>query len=70
MTHLVMQNAGEIMGYSADKLASMFGVSRKDQDAFALRSHTMAKKATEEGLFKVKKRERDKSCMLCSVRML
>jgi hypothetical protein len=46
-------NAGEIMGYSADKLASMFGVSRRDQDAFALRSHTLAKKATDEGLFKV-----------------
>jgi hypothetical protein len=50
-----LYNAGEIMGYSADKLASMFGVSRKDQDAFALRSHTMAKKATDEGLFKVGK---------------
>jgi acetyl-CoA acetyltransferase len=41
------------MGYSADKLANMFGVSRKDQDTFALRSHTLAKKATDEGLFKV-----------------
>jgi len=30
-------STGETMGFSADKLASAFGVSRKDQDAFAWR---------------------------------
>lgn len=45
--------AGEIMGYSADKLAAAFGVSREDQDKFALRSHLNAQDATNKGLFKV-----------------
>lgn len=41
---------GETMGQSADRLAAMFGVSREEQDAYALRSHQLAAKATEEGL--------------------
>jgi acetyl-CoA acetyltransferase family protein len=41
---------GESMGQSADRLAAMFGVSREAQDAYALRSHQLAAKATEEGL--------------------
>eukprot|EP00281_Chroomonas_sp_CCMP1168_P022434 CAMPEP_0206226884 /NCGR_PEP_ID=MMETSP0047_2-20121206/8329_1 /ASSEMBLY_ACC=CAM_ASM_000192 /TAXON_ID=195065 /ORGANISM="Chroomonas mesostigmatica_cf, Strain CCMP1168" /LENGTH=457 /DNA_ID=CAMNT_0053650001 /DNA_START=15 /DNA_END=1388 /DNA_ORIENTATION=+ len=45
-------STGEIMGFSADKLAATFGISRKDQDAFAARSHQCAQKATEMGLFK------------------
>lgn len=38
------------MGHSADRLAAAFGVSRVEQDEFALRSHTLAKKAQDEGL--------------------
>merc|ERR1711990_1131319 len=43
-------STGEIMGHSADRLASAWGVSRLDQDLFAVRSHTNALKAQEEGL--------------------
>jgi acetyl-CoA acyltransferase len=40
---------GEVMGESADKLAASFGISREQQDAYALRSHQLAAKATEQG---------------------
>uniref|UniRef100_H2ZAK1 Trifunctional enzyme subunit beta, mitochondrial n=1 Tax=Ciona savignyi TaxID=51511 RepID=H2ZAK1_CIOSA len=39
----------EVMGHSADRLAAAFGISRLAQDEYATRSHTLAKKATEEG---------------------
>ncbi len=39
------------MGLTAEQVAREFGVSREDQDEFALRSHTLAKKAVEGGLF-------------------
>jgi acetyl-CoA acyltransferase len=42
-------SSGETMGHSADRLSAAFGVSRKDQDAYALRSHTLAKQAQEKG---------------------
>lgn len=42
-------STGETMGESADKLAAAFGVSRKEQDAYALRSHHLAAKATKAG---------------------
>lgn len=38
------------MGHSADRLAAAFGVSRAEQDEFAARSHTLAKKAQDSGL--------------------
>ncbi|MBN3287794.1 ECHB enzyme, partial [Polyodon spathula] len=38
------------MGHSADRLAAAFGVTRVEQDEFALRSHTLAKKAQDAGL--------------------
>ncbi|CAN8025713.1 unnamed protein product [Ixodes persulcatus] len=41
---------GEVMGHSGDRLAAAFGVSRTEQDEFALRSHSLADKATKEGL--------------------
>lgn len=44
-------STGEVMGYSADKLASKFGVTRAEQDEFALRSHQLAARAQEAGLF-------------------
>lgn len=37
--------------YSCDRLASAWGVSRADQDLFAMQSHTKAAKATADGLF-------------------
>ncbi|XP_064624553.1 trifunctional enzyme subunit beta, mitochondrial-like isoform X2 [Lineus longissimus] len=43
-------STNEVMGHSADRLAAAFGVSRKEQDAFAIRSHTLANEATNKGL--------------------
>lgn len=37
------------MGTSADRLCSRFGVTRKEQDDFALRSHTLARDAAAAG---------------------
>ncbi|TCJ20078.1 thiolase family protein [Rubrobacter taiwanensis] len=42
-------STGELMGESADRLAAAFGVSREEQDEYALRTHTLAAKATESG---------------------
>ena len=42
-------STGESMGLSSEKLASRWGVSRADADAFALRSHQLALKAHLEG---------------------
>lgn len=39
------------MGYTAEEVARKYGVSREDQDAFALRSHQRAAKAIAEGKF-------------------
>eukprot|EP01104_Vermistella_antarctica_P000931 TRINITY_DN11011_c0_g1_i1.p1 TRINITY_DN11011_c0_g1~~TRINITY_DN11011_c0_g1_i1.p1 ORF type:complete len:483 (+),score=155.22 TRINITY_DN11011_c0_g1_i1:39-1451(+) len=39
----------ETMGLSGDRLASAWGVSREDQDRFALRSHHLAHAAFENG---------------------
>lgn len=38
-----------LMGEDCDMLAAKFGIKREDQDAFALRSHTLANKAQEDG---------------------
>lgn len=43
-------STSETMGHSADRLAAAFGISRREQDEYALRSHTLAKKAQDEGL--------------------
>ncbi|XP_019393665.1 PREDICTED: trifunctional enzyme subunit beta, mitochondrial [Crocodylus porosus] len=43
-------STSETMGHSADRLAAAFAVSRVEQDEYALRSHTLAKKAQDEGL--------------------
>ncbi|XP_014471573.1 PREDICTED: trifunctional enzyme subunit beta, mitochondrial [Dinoponera quadriceps] len=42
-------STGETMGHSGDRLAAAFGVSRKEQDDYALRSHTLAARAQQEG---------------------
>lgn len=44
-------SSGESMGHSADRLAAAFKVSRKEQDDYALRSHTMAQQASDKGYF-------------------
>jgi acetyl-CoA acyltransferase len=43
-------STNETMGHSADRLCAAFNVSRKEQDEYAFRSHTLAKKATTDGL--------------------
>ncbi|MDX1585738.1 MAG: acetyl-CoA C-acyltransferase, partial [Balneolaceae bacterium] len=43
-------STGETMGESCDRMAAHFGISRKAQDEYALRSHRLAAKATREGL--------------------
>ncbi|WP_341321201.1 acetyl-CoA C-acetyltransferase [Solibacillus sp. FSL H8-0523] len=40
------------MGHTAEEVANRYNVSREDQDAFAVRSHELAEKATKEGKFK------------------
>lgn len=37
------------MGHSADRLAAAFGITRKEQDDYALRSHTFAQEALNKG---------------------
>ncbi|GEL76625.1 acetyl-CoA C-acetyltransferase [Tenuibacillus multivorans] len=39
------------MGHTAEEVAQRFGISREDQDKFAVRSHERAAKALEEGNF-------------------
>lgn len=43
-------STGETMGQSCDRMAAHFGISREAQDEYALRSHQLAAKATNEGL--------------------
>lgn len=39
------------MGHSADRLAASFGATRKEQDEYALRSHSLAQQAYDKGYF-------------------
>ncbi len=43
---------GQIMGYTAENLAMMYGISRDDQDQFAMMSHKKAFRATRMGRFR------------------
>ncbi|KYN26696.1 PREDICTED: trifunctional enzyme subunit beta, mitochondrial isoform X1 [Trachymyrmex cornetzi] len=43
-------STNETMGHSADRLAAAFGVTRKEQDDYTLRSHTLAARAQQQGL--------------------
>lgn len=45
-------STGEVMGHSADRLATAFGVTRQESDEYSLRSHTLADKAAKAGLLK------------------
>ncbi|QKS72221.1 acetyl-CoA C-acetyltransferase [Paenalkalicoccus suaedae] len=50
----LVENAPEYymgMGYTAEEVASRFGISREDQDAFAVESHRKAARALSEGKF-------------------
>eukprot|EP00800_Vazella_pourtalesii_P004804 TRINITY_DN1555_c2_g1_i3.p1 TRINITY_DN1555_c2_g1~~TRINITY_DN1555_c2_g1_i3.p1 ORF type:complete len:279 (-),score=62.42 TRINITY_DN1555_c2_g1_i3:433-1269(-) len=42
-------STSETMGHSGDRLAAAFGISRREQDEYALRSHSLAQKAQDEG---------------------
>ncbi|XP_054003359.1 trifunctional enzyme subunit beta, mitochondrial [Hylaeus anthracinus] len=42
-------SSGEVMGHSSDRLSAAFNISRKEQDEYALRSHTLAAKAQQQG---------------------
>ncbi|XP_046669936.1 trifunctional enzyme subunit beta, mitochondrial-like [Homalodisca vitripennis] len=44
-------SSGETMGHSADRLAAAFKVTRQEQDEYALRSHTLAQQASDQGYF-------------------
>ncbi len=45
------RTTGELMGESAEKMAARNGITRKEQDLFALQSHKRAAKAIETGRF-------------------
>lgn len=47
-----MPEAYMAMGHTAERVAERFGVSREDQDRFALESHRKAARAIAEGKFK------------------
>ncbi|TCS83758.1 acetyl-CoA C-acetyltransferase [Tepidibacillus fermentans] len=47
-----MPEAYMSMGLTAEQVAKRFGVTREEQDAFALKSHQRAAKAIKEGKFK------------------
>ncbi|UOE93696.1 acetyl-CoA C-acetyltransferase [Alkalihalobacillus sp. LMS39] len=50
----LVENAPEYymgMGYTAEEVATRFGVSRQDQDAFAVESHRRAEQAIKDGKF-------------------
>jgi acetyl-CoA acyltransferase len=50
----LVENAPEYymsMGHTAEEVASRFGISREDQDAFAVQSHERAAQAIKEGKF-------------------
>jgi acetyl-CoA acyltransferase len=51
-SNLAMSKGGQNMGLTAELLSKMHGVTREQQDRFALRSHMNAHKATVEGKFK------------------
>ncbi|XP_065168965.1 trifunctional enzyme subunit beta, mitochondrial [Atheta coriaria] len=44
-------SSGETMGHSADRLAAAFNATRREQDDYALRSHTLAQQAADKGYF-------------------
>lgn len=53
---------GEVMGHSSDRLSARFGISRRDQDEFTVRSHQLAAKAHADGLYEDELIPVDGSC--------
>jgi len=51
MVALLDSYSGLYMAQTAEKLAKRYGVTREDQDVYALRSHQSAQKARENGVF-------------------
>lgn len=51
MVALMDTQCGLYMAQTAEKLARRYEVTREDQDAYALRSHSAAQKARESGVF-------------------
>lgn len=49
---LICSLEGEHMGLTAERLAEQYGISREEQDRFAMESHQKAWKAIQSGLFK------------------
>lgn len=49
--NLANYTTGEVMGVSSDRLAAKFGISRSEQDEFAVRSHNNAAGAHEAGWY-------------------
>ncbi len=49
---IVEPTTGETMGESAERMAKENGISREDQDAWALRSHELAAAGTQDGRLK------------------
>lgn len=45
-------STGETMGKSCDRMVMRYGVSRQEQDEYALRSHQLAYEAHQKGLYK------------------
>lgn len=70
---LIDQFYGYLMGMTAENVADREGITREEQDAFAVRSQQLAQQAIESGRFKdeiVPIRYQDrKGGSLCSIRM-
>ena len=49
---LANYTTGELMGFTSEKIADRFGVSRNDQDEYTIRSHNLAYKAHKNGLYR------------------
>lgn len=49
-TEVTEFTTGFTMGQGSDRMAARWGVTREEQDLYALRSHQLAAKASEEGL--------------------
>ena len=48
---LANYTTGELMGFTSEKIANRFGVSRNDQDEFTIRSHNLAYEAHNKNLY-------------------
>lgn len=68
----VVARASAMMGLTAEALGMMYGITREEQDAFALRSHQKAWEATEQGRWKneivaIEGHDADGNKVLCEI---